>query len=114
MKHFAAIVFFTIGLSPNLLYAMTRVEAPVAKNDASKGAVPSNQSGKVEAIYAGAGKIVIGGITYAYNPLSTVVTINGKRVTISDVRVGDTVQFQSATQGVNKAPLLTKLSRERP
>lgn len=114
MKHLVAIVFFSIAVSPNLLYAMTRVEAPGAKNGASKVAVPANQSGKVEAIFAGAGKIVIGGITYTYNPLSTVVTINGKRVTISDVKVGDAVQFQSATQGINKTPLLTKLTGERP
>lgn len=114
MKHFAAIVFFTFTLSPNLLYAMTRTEAPGAKSDASKVVVPSNQSGKVEAIFAGAGKIVIGGNTYAYNPLNTVVMINGKRVTISDIKVGDAVQFQSVTQGLNKTPLLTKLSGERP
>lgn len=114
MKHFAAVILFTIALSPNLSHAMTRVEAPGEKNDASKVAVPANQSGKVEAIFAGAGKIVIGGVTYGYNPLNTVVTINGKRVTISDVKTGDSVQFQATTQGVNKAPLLTKLSGERP
>lgn len=114
MKHLAAIVLFTIALSPNVLYAMTRVEGPGAKNDASRVTITANQSGKVEAIFAGAGKMVISGVTYAYNPLSTVVTINGKRVTISDVRVGDTVQFQFATQADNKAALLTKLSGERP
>lgn len=114
MKHFAAIVLFSIALAPNLLHAMTKVDVPGTKNEAPKAAVPANQSGKVEAIFAGAGKIVISGIIYLYNPLSTVVTINGKRVTISDIKVGDSVHFQSATQGANKTALLTKLSSDRP
>lgn len=114
MKQFAAIVYFSIAISPNLSHAMTRVETPGAKNDAAKVTVQTNQSGKVEAIFAAAGKMVIAGITYAYNPLSTVVTINGKRVTISDVKVGDTVQFQAVPQGATQAALLTKLSGQRP
>lgn len=111
MKKFALVILFTI--SPNLLHAMTRVEAPGAKNDAPKMTAPTNQKGKVEAIFAGAGKIVIDGVTYTYNPLSTVVTINGKRATISDIRVGDTVLFQTDTQSSNKTTLITKLSVEK-
>ena len=110
MKQFVAAILFSVAILPNLSHAMTRVETSGAKNDAAKVTASANQSGKVEAIFAGAGKIVIGGITYAYNPLSTVVTVNGKRATISDVRVGDTVQFQAAAQGANKTALLTKLS----
>ena len=113
MKQFSAAVLFSVAILPSLSHAMTRVETSGAKNDTAKVTVSANQSGKVEAIFAGAGKIVIGGVTYVYNPLSTVVTINGKRATISDVRVGDTVQFQAAAQGANKA-LLTKLSLDRP
>ena len=114
MKQFVAAILFSVAILPNLSHAMTRVETSGAKNDAAKVTASANQSGKVEAIFAGAGKIVIGGITYAYNPLSTVVTVNGKRATISDVRVGDTVQFQAAAQGASKAALLTKLNVERP
>ena len=114
MKQFAAAILFSVAILPNLSHAMTRVETSGAKNDAAKVTASANQSGKVEAIFAGAGKIVIGGVTYIYNPLSTVVTINGKRVTISDVRVGDTVQFQAAAPGADKAALLTKLSVEKP
>lgn len=109
MKQFSAAIFFSVAIVSGVSHAMTRVETPGAKNDAAK----ANQSGRVEAIFAGAGKIVIGGATYTYNPLNTVVTINGKRATMSDVRVGDTVQFQAAAQGANKA-LLTKLGVDRP
>lgn len=111
MKQFAVVILFAI--SPNLLHAMTRVEAPGAKNNVPKMTAPVNQKGKVEAIFAGAGKIVIGGVTYTYNPLSTVVTLNGKRATISDVKVGDTVQFQTESQSTNKTSLITKLSVEK-
>lgn len=114
MKQFATAVLFSIAILPNLSLAMTKVETSGPKNDAAKVTAPANQSGKVEAIFAGAGKIVIGGVTYVYNPLSTVVMINGKRVTISDVRVGDTVQFQAAAPGEDKTALLTKLSVEKP
>lgn len=114
MKQFAAAILFSVALLPSLSHAMARAETPGAKNDAVKVTAPANQSGKVEAIFAGAGKIVIGGVTYAYNPLSTTVMINGKRATISDVRVGDTVQFQSAAQGANKTSLLSTLSVGKP
>ena len=114
MKQFAAAILFSVAVLPSLSQAMTKVETTGAKSDAAKVTAPANQSGKVEAIFAGAGKMVIGGVTYAYNPLSTAVTVNGKRATISDVRVGDTVQFQAAAPGANKAALLTKLSVEKP
>lgn len=111
MKLFIS-VFFTAMLSANQAYAMTTVEVP----NTGGGTVPTSavqQSGKVDAIYAGASKLVINGVTYAYDFLTTVVTLNGKRVTISDVRMGDTVQFQATPQGANKASLLTTVSVQR-
>jgi len=113
MKLFATI-FLTAIFSCSQAYAMTTVE----KSNAGSGAATTTtsqvqQSGKVDAIHAGASQIVIGGVTYAYNPLSTAVTVNGKRATISDVRRGEVVQFQAAPQGANKAALLTTVNVQR-
>lgn len=93
--------------------AMTIVNAP--NTVGSTAPVPSvvQQRGKVDAIHAGASKIVIKGETFAYNPLTTIVTLNGKRATMSDVRVGETVQFQATSQGANKASLLTTVTLQR-
>ena len=106
MKRWAGIFFAVLLLQP-AAYAMTRVDPP-GTNDAAN--MPVSQGGKVEKIFAGAGKMVIGGVTYAYNPLSTVVTINGKRVTISDVRTGDTAVLQATPQGAYQPALLSTLS----
>jgi len=93
---------------------MTRADAPDTSNGAvSATRTQSLQNGKLETIYSGASKLVIGGTTYAYNPLNTVVSINGKRSTISDLRSGETVQFQSVSQGVHKPALLTSISVQR-
>ena len=59
----------------------------------------AQQSGKLEAVYAGASKLVIDGVTYAYNPLTTVVMVNGKRSTISDVRVAKRYSFRPHRKG---------------
>jgi hypothetical protein len=107
MKRLAGILFSVVFLQ-HAAYAMTRVDERGAGNDAANMLV--NQAGKVEKIFAGAGKIVIGGVTYAYNPLSTAVTINGKRVTISDVRTGDAAHLQAVPQGAYQPALLTTLS----
>ena len=96
-------------------YAMTRVDAGTGADSRAAASTPSQvrQSGKLEAIYASASKLVIGGVTYAYNPLTTIVMINGKRSTISDLRVGETLRFQTSSQGVNKPELLTGIQVQR-
>lgn len=111
MKLFATI-FLSVALSSGQAYAMTMVETPNSGSGTPATGQPE-QGGKVDAIHAGASKMVIGGVTYAYNPLTTIVTVNGKRATISDVRRGETVQFQAASQGADKAPLLTAISVQR-
>ena len=68
------------------------------------------QSGQVDEILADKSKMVIEGVTYAYNPLSTEVTVNGKRATLSDVRSGEVVQFESVSQGKSKLNILTTIS----
>ena len=68
------------------------------------------QSGQVDEILAFESKMVIGGVMYAYNPLSTEVTVNGKRATIGDLRSGEVVQFGAVSQGKNKLNILTAIS----
>jgi hypothetical protein len=68
------------------------------------------QSGKLGEIHADESKMVIGGETYAYNPLSTEVTVNGKRATISDLRSGELVEFSAVSQGKNELNILTNIS----
>lgn len=107
-------IFLLAVISTGPAHAMTRVDAPDTENRAvapTKSQVP--QSGKIEAVYAGASKLVIGNVTYAYNPLTTVVMVNGKRSTISDVRVGETVQFQTSSQGAHQPALLTSIQVQR-
>ena len=70
------------------------------------------QSGQVDKILADESKMVIEGVTYAYNPLSTEVTVNGKRATLSDVRSGEVVQFGAVSQGKNMLNILTTISVE--
>lgn len=113
MKRIAT-VFLAAMVCGGPAYAMTRVETPgMGTGAASATQSQMQQSGKIEAIHAGASKLVIGGVTYAYNPLTTVVTVNSKRSTISDVRVGETVRFQAAPQGAHQPDLLTTLSVQR-
>ncbi len=90
---------------------MTLVETNGTPAAATQSQV--QQSAMVDAIHAGASRLVIGGVTYAYNPLTTVVTVNGKRATVSDVRLGETVQFQASSQGANKPALLTTINVQR-
>ncbi len=68
------------------------------------------QSGQLGEIHADEGKMVIGGVTYAYNPLSTIVTVNGKRATISDLRSGVWGRFWAVSQGKNELNILTNIS----
>lgn len=109
MKRIVTIVLAAI-FSAGQAYAMTRVETP-GTTAAAQNQV--QQSGKVDAIHAAAGRMVIGGVTYAYNPLTTLVTVNGKRATVSDVRSGEIVQFQASPQGANKPALLTTINVQR-
>ena len=93
---------------------MTMAETPGTGNGTAAATQSQvQQSGKLDAVYAGASKLVIGGVTYAYNPLTTMVMVNGKRSTISDVRRGETVQFQAVSQGPHKEALLTSISVQR-
>lgn len=110
MKRIAAL-FLAALVCGSQAYAMTRVETAGAEGGAAAASV--QQGGKVEAVHAGASKLVIGGVTYAYNPLTTVVMVNGKRSTISDVRVGETVQFQATPQGAHQPALLTSITVQR-
>ncbi len=93
-------------------YAAMRVEAPDAGNGTSANQEEVQKSGKLDAVYASASKLVIDGVTYAYNPLTTIVTVNGRRSTISELLRGETVQFQTV-QGPHKAALLTSVSVQR-
>ncbi len=115
MKRIAAILVLPAMLFNGETYAMTRVDAGTGADSRAAASTPSQvrQSGKLEAIYAGASKLVIGGVTYAYNPLTTIVMVNGKRSTISDVRSGETVQFQTVSQGAHQPALLTSMSVQR-
>jgi len=112
MKRIAAILFFPAILFSGQTYAMTRVDAAPGTANRAEASTPSQvrQSGKLDAIYASASKLVIGGVTYAYNPLTTIVMVNGKRSTISDVRSGETVQFQTVSQGTHQPAFLTSMS----
>lgn len=113
MKRIVTIVLAAI-FSAGQAYAMTRVETPGTGSGATAAAQNQvQQSGKVDAIHAAAGRMLIGGVTYAYNPLTTLVTVNGKRATVSDVRSGEIVQFQASPQGANKPALLTTINVQR-
>lgn len=109
MKQIVAIVLAAI-FSAGQAYAMTKVETPGATASVQD---QMEQSGKVDAIHAAAGRMVIGRVPYGYNPLTTVVTVNGKRATVSDVRSGEIVKFQTSPQGANKPALLTTISVQR-
>lgn len=114
MKLRVTIFLSAVIISTGQAYAMTRLDAPGTANRAAAPAQSQvQQSGKIEAVYAGASKLVIGNVTYAYNPLTTVVVVNGKRSTISDVRVGETVQFQTSSQGAHQPALLTSIQVQR-
>lgn len=111
MKPVTALIWAAI-FSSSQGFSMTMVETP---GTGSVAAVQSQvqQSAKVDAIHAGASRMVIGGVTYEYNPLTTTVVVNGRRATISDVRMGETVQFQASSQGAHKPALLTTINVQR-
>lgn len=108
-----AMIFLAAFFSSGQAYAMTRVDAPGMGSGTAATPSQVRQSGKLESIYASASKLVIGGVTYAYSPLTTIVIVNGKRSTISDVRSGETVQFQAVSQGEHQPALLTLMSVQR-
>ena len=110
MKQLVAIFVLAIFFS-NLAHAMMMLGASQSGSDTSVTPVNlGEQSGQVGEIHADVRKMVIGGMTYAYNPLSTTVTVNGKRATISDVRSGEVVQFEAVSQGKNMLNILTTIS----
>ena len=97
MKQLVAI-FFSVICFGSLAHARMQIGTPQSANDTS--ATPKDsvrQSGRVGEIHADASTMVIGGVTYAYNPLRTKVIVNGKRATISDVRKGTVVQFEAVS-----------------
>jgi|GEM_PF-1464850 len=110
MRQLVAIFVSAIFFS-NLAHARMMLETSRSGSDIS--ATPVNlveQSGRVGGIHADVSKMVIGGVTYAYDPLSTTVTVNGKRATISDIHSGEVVQFGSVSQGKNMLNILTTIS----
>ncbi|CAH1386864.1 hypothetical protein [Candidatus Nitrotoga sp. M5] len=105
------LIFLSAILFSNLAHA--RMQLDISQSANSTSATPVNQarqSGKVSEINTDKRKMVIGGMDYAYSPFSTIVIINGKRASISDVRKGTVVQFGSVTQGNNKLKLLTNIN----
>ena len=112
MRQLVAIFVSAIFLS-SLADARMLLETP--QSGIGTSATPVNlveQSGQVGEIHVDESEMVIGGVTYAYNPLSTKVTVNGKRATISDVRSGEVVQFGAVAQGKNMLNILTTISVE--
>lgn len=110
MRQLIAIIVLAIFFS-SLAQARMMIETSRSGSDIST--TPVNlveQSGRVGEIHADVSKMVIGGMTYAYNPLSTTVTVNGKRATISDLRSGEVVQFEAVSQGKNMLNILTTIS----
>ena len=110
MSQFVAIFVSAIFLSSS---AHARMLLETSQSGSSTSATPMyliKQSGKVSEIHADESQMVIGGVTYAYNPLSTEVTVNGKRAMISDLRSGEVVQFGAVSQGKNMLNILTTIS----
>jgi hypothetical protein len=110
MKPVIALIWAAIFFSSQV-HSMTMAGTGSGSAAAAQSYV--QQSGKVDAIHAGASRLVIGGVAYEYNPLTTAVMVNGKRPTVSDVRRGETVQFQASPQGANKPALLTTINVKR-
>ena len=93
--------------------AHARMQVGISQSGRGTSATPVNlveQSGLVGEIHADERKMAIGGVTYAYNPLSTKVTVNGKRAKISDLRSGELVEFSAVSQGKNELNILTNIS----
>lgn len=112
-----AVLVLTLAFGAAPVQAMKMAEpngAATEPTSASPVSAAPQHAGKIEAVHAAASKIVIKGETYAYSPLTTVVTIDGKRATMSDVRIGDAAQFQASSQGANKPSLLTSITIQRP
>lgn len=103
---FVSAIFFSSLAHARMLLETSQLGSGIS-------ATPVNlvqQSGQVGEIHADESKMVIEGVTYAYNPSSTKVTVNGKRATISDVRSGEVVQFEAVSQGKNNLNILTTIS----
>ncbi|OJY60354.1 hypothetical protein [Thiobacillus sp. 0-1251] len=113
MKLMSMMMLMSVVFSTGQAYAMTRVDTPGPGNMATDTRTQVQQSGKLEVVYASGSKLVIDGVTYAYSPLTTVVMVNGKRSTISDLRSGDTIQFQTVSQGAHQPALLTSMRVQR-
>ena len=110
MRQLVGIFVSTIFFS-SLAHAMMMLETSGSGRDIST--TPVNlvqQSGQVGTIQKDESTMEIGGVTYAYDPLITTVTVNGKRATISDVRSGEVVQFGAVSQGKNLVNILTIIS----
>lgn len=110
MRQLVAIFVLVIFFS-NLAHARMMLETSRSGSDTS--VTPVNlveQSGQVGEIHADVSKMVIGGVTYAYDPLSTTVIVNGKRAKISDVHSGEVVQFEAVSQSKNMLNILTTIS----
>lgn len=112
MRQLVAIFISAIFFS-SLAHARMILDTSPSGSDISVAPVNlAPQSGQVGAIHADERKMVIGGVVYAYNPLSTKVTMNGKRATISDLRSGEVVEFEAVSQGKNMLNILTAINVE--
>lgn len=106
-------VFLAVAVVSGSASGMTRLDDTGGENTRAVSTAPQQQSGRLGAVHAGTGKLVIDGVTYAYNPLTTVVTINGKRSTISALKSGDVVRFQSVPQGAGWPALLSSIGAQK-
>ena len=106
-------MFFTIAVVSGAASGMTRIDDAGEENTRAISTLPQQQNGRLGAVHAGAGKLVIDGLTYAYNPLTTAVTVNGKRGTISDLKSGDVVRFETIPQGPDRPALVRSISAHK-
>lgn len=106
-------MFLAVAVVSGAASGMTRIDDTGGENARVVSNAPQQKSGRLGAVHAGAGKLVIDGVTYAYNPLTTAVTVNGKRATISDLKSGDIVRFQSVPQGTGRPPLLSGIGVQK-
>lgn len=102
------VLLLMVVASSEPVMGMTRIEDSGSVGHSASGPVQP-LVGKLDAIHSNAGKMVIAGTTYAYSPLTTTVTINGKRRTIGDLRQGSTIQFKAIAQGSRQPPFLASI-----
>lgn len=106
-------MFFAISIVSGGALGMTRMDDTGRENARAFSTAPQQQSGRLGAVYAEANKLVIDGVTYTYSPLTTMVTVNGKRSTIYALKSGDVVQFEPISQGSGRPAMLGGISLQK-